>query len=190
MLFSDHIPDTIAWVLGGGLLLALAITAGMLFTILIMHATPTWIPQPLVEMIEAFHETLWPARRDWPGVLVLTALIWTLEVFWIYCLLAAFGVSVSLPELIFITQIPLLASAFPLTPSGAGAVEITLYGCLKLCAVPAPLAAVITVLNRVIDYWLHIGLGALLWVFRRPLGFYTLRERTSLTVQDTPVSSP
>lgn len=180
MLFSDHLPESITWVLGGGLLLALGITGAMAFMILIRHSTPRWVPQAIREMISAFNDTLWPARRDWAPVLVLTALVWALESVWIFCLVSAFGVSLSLWELVFLTQIPLLASAFPLTPSGAGAVEITLFSCLKLCAVPASLAASITVLNRVIDYWLHIALGGLLWLLRKPLGLYTLRERFAL----------
>lgn len=179
-LFSDHLPTSVVWVLGGGLLLALAVTGAMVFMILMRHSSPRWVPQPVREMIEAFNDTLWPARRDWGPVLLLTLLVWTMETLWIFCLVSAFDVSLSLPELVFLTQIPLLASAFPLTPSGAGAVEITLFGCLKLCAVPASLAASITVLNRVIDYWLHIALGALIWLFRKPLGLYTLRERYAL----------
>lgn len=180
VLFSDHLPTSVVWVLGGGLLLAVAVTGAMVFMILIRHSSPRWVPQPVREMIESFNSTLWPARRDWGPVLLLTLLVWTLETVWILCLLAAFGVSLSLPELVFLTLIPVLASAFPLTPSGAGAVEITLFGCLKLCAVPASLAASITVLNRLVDYWLHIALGALIWLFRKPLGLYTLRERFAL----------
>lgn len=180
VLFSDHLPSGVVWVLGGGLLIALAITGAMGFMMLIRRSTPRWVPKPVTEMIQAFNETLWPARRDWGPVLLLTLLVWTMETLWMFCLLSAFDVSVSLPQLVFLTQIPLLASAFPLTPSGAGAVEITLFGCLTLCAVPASLAASITVLNRLIDYWLHIALGALIWLLRKPLKLYTLRERPAL----------
>jgi uncharacterized protein (TIRG00374 family) len=131
-------------------------------------------------MIEAFHDTMWPARKDWLPIAVQTILIWTLETIWMFCLISSLGISLSLPELIFLTQIPLLASAFPLTPSGAGAVEITLYGCLRLLSVGHPLAITVTVLNRLIDYWLHILLGILVWFFRGHLGLYSLRERDPL----------
>jgi uncharacterized protein (TIRG00374 family) len=179
-VFAAHLPESVTWVLAGGLLLALIVSGTLIFMIFLRHATPTWVPHRITEMIEAFHGTMWPARRDWGPILLLTGLIWFLETLWIYYLVAAFGVTLSLPQLIFLTQIPLLASAFPLTPSGAGAVEITLFGCLQLLAVPASLATSVTVLNRVIDYWLHIGLGALVWVFRAPLGIHTLRERQAL----------
>ena len=96
------------------------------------------------------------------------------------CLALALGVDLSLAGLIFLTQVPLLASAFPLTPAGAGAVEITLYGCLRLLSVSHPLAVSFTVLNRLIDYWLHIVLGVLVWFFPHPPGLHTVREETPL----------
>jgi uncharacterized protein (TIRG00374 family) len=118
-------------------------------------------------------------KKDRTPIVGFTMIIWALETLWIFCLVSAFSVSLSLPELLFLTQIPLLASAFPLTPSGAGAVEVTLFGCLRLLGIPAPLAVSITVLNRLIDYWLHIGLGALIWGFRHQLGLHTLREHNT-----------
>jgi len=41
---------------------------------------------------------------------------------------------------------------------------------------PAPLAASVTVLNRFIDFWLHIGLGILAWSLRRRLRLRTWSE--------------
>jgi hypothetical protein len=55
-------------------------------------------------------------------------------------------------------------------------VEVTLFSCLRVIGVPAPLAASITLVNRFIDYWLHIMLGALVWLARRPLGLRSWRE--------------
>ena len=40
-----------------------------------------------------------------------------------------------------------------------GVVELTLYGCLRALGVGAPVAVSVTVLNRLIDYWLHNALG-------------------------------
>ncbi len=179
-VFSEHLPDSVAWVLGGGLLVALAATAVLLLMILLRDSIPSWVPDAATEMIEAFQRTMWPAAVDRPAIAGLTVLIWTLECLWMYCLVAAFDVQLSLPQVVFLTQVSLLASAFPLTPSGAGAVEITLFGCLRLLDIPSALAASITVLNRLIDYWLHIALGALVWIFRRQLGMRTLREAGEL----------
>jgi uncharacterized membrane protein YbhN (UPF0104 family) len=73
-------------------------------------------------------------------------------------------------------MIPLLASAFPLTPAGAGVVEITLYSCLRVVGVASPIAASLTVVNRFIDYWLHIALGVVTWALRRFIGLRTWRD--------------
>jgi uncharacterized protein (TIRG00374 family) len=73
-------------------------------------------------------------------------------------------------------MIPLLASAFPITPSGAGVVEITLYSCLRVLDLSSPIAASVTVVNRFLDYWLHIALGVLTWSLRRVIGLRTWRD--------------
>lgn len=179
-VFSAHLPADVTWVLGGGLLLAIAVSAVLLTMLILGKTTPDWIPERVAEMIDDFHKTLWPDRKDRPAIVLLTITIWALETLWMFCLVRAFGVELSFWGLIFLTQAPLLASAFPLTPSGAGAVEITMFGCLRLLGVPSPLAISITVINRVIDYWLHIGLGGLTWALRKPLGLHTLRELDTL----------
>ena len=73
-------------------------------------------------------------------------------------------------------MLPVLASAFPLTPSGAGVVEVTLYTCLRLVSVGSPVAVSLTVANRLIDYWFHIILGLFTWFVRRFIGLRTWRE--------------
>jgi len=72
--------------------------------------------------------------------------------------------------------IPAIASVFPLTPSGAGAVEVSLFGSLRLVGVAAPLAISVTVVNRFIDYWLHIILGTVVWMMRKTIGLRTWKE--------------
>jgi uncharacterized protein (TIRG00374 family) len=107
---------------------------------------------------------------------LLTIVIWALETLWIFSLVWAFDVRVSAIEVVFLTTIPLLASAFPLTPSGTGLVEVTLFSCLRLVGVPPGIAAAVTVVNRLVDYWLHIALGVLAWAFRHLIRLRTWRE--------------
>ena len=95
---------------------------------------------------------------------------------WIFFLALGFGLKLSAVETVFLTMIPLLATAFPVTPSGAGVVELTLFTCLRVVGISSPLAASLTVVNRFIDYWLHIGLGALIWAIRDRIGLRTWRE--------------
>ena len=77
---------------------------------------------------------------------------------------------------VFLTMIPLIASAFPITPAGAGVVDLTLFTCLRVIGVSSPLAVSVTVVNRFIDYWLHIGLGLVVFSIRRTLNLHTWRE--------------
>ncbi len=65
---------------------------------------------------------------------------------------------------------------------GAGVVEITLYSCLRVVGVASPLAGSLTVINRLVDYWLHIGLGVLVWTLRHVLGLRTWRD---IALQDS-----
>jgi uncharacterized protein Usg len=39
-----------------------------------------------------------------------------------------------------------------------------------------PIAGSLTVVNRFIDYWLHIALGVLIWAARRLIGLRTWRD--------------
>jgi hypothetical protein len=61
---------------------------------------------------------------------------------------------------------------------------MTLFGCLRAVGVPAPVAVSLTAVNRAIDYWLHIGLGLILWAIRRGIGLRTWRE---VPLEETPV---
>jgi hypothetical protein len=55
-------------------------------------------------------------------------------------------------------------------------VELTLFSCLRLVGVASPVAASVTVVNRLIDYWLHIITGVLTWAIRRVIGLRTWSE--------------
>ena len=148
----------------------------MLLVLLLKRSLPDWLPDRIKQMIQAFHTGMWPRTKEIIPIAVLTILIWVLETLWIYLLVLAFGFKLSLLQAVFLTMIPLLASAFPLTPSGAGVVELTMFGCLRVLGMSSPIAVSVTVVNRFADYWLHIGLGLLIWAVRHVIGLRTWRE--------------
>ena len=176
LLFAAHLPKAVLWSLIGGGLIAVGATFIMLIFFLFKQKLPGWIPEKIHQMIQAFHTGMWPRPKELFPIAVLTVMIWVLETVWIYSLLQAFGISFGLTEVVFLTMIPLLASAFPITPSGAGVVEITLYSCLRVLGLSSPIAASLTVVNRFLDYWLHIALGVLTWSVRRVVGLRTWRD--------------
>ncbi|MBT8369212.1 MAG: flippase-like domain-containing protein [Deltaproteobacteria bacterium] len=176
MLFADRLPGAVFWSLIGGAIIAAGATSIMLVFFLFKKKLPGWIPQKIQQMIQAFHTGMWPRAKELFPIAILTITIWVLETVWIFCLTLAFDLHIGSAEAIFLTMIPLLASAFPFTPSGAGIVEITLFSCLRVVGVTAPIAGSLTVINRFIDYWLHIALGVLTWAIRRIIGLRTWRD--------------
>jgi len=176
ILFSAHLPGAVTWSLICGSIIAVGATSIMLLFFLFKKKLPGWIPDKVQQMIQAFHTGMWPRPKELLPISALTIIIWVLETIWIFCLVLAFNLQIDTVEAIFLTMIPLLASAFPFTPSGAGVVEITLYSCLRVVGVATPIAGSLTVVNRFIDYWLHIALGLIVWAFRRLIGLRTWRD--------------
>ena len=176
ILFADRLPGTVLWSLIGGGIIAVGATSIMLIIFLFKRKLPGWMPSKFQQMIQAFNTGMWPKTREMFPIAILTAIIWGLETVWVFSLTLAFGLRIGSAEALFLTMIPLLASAFPFTPSGAGVVEITLFSCLRVVGISSPIAGSLTVINRFIDYWLHIALGVLLWAFRRVSGLRTWRD--------------
>lgn len=189
-LFADALPG---WVLGGltfGAVLAIVAT-GIIATSFLMglrdgSGLPAWIERRLPESITArvasFRTGILPGRKQLLPIAALTILVWSLEFAWIGGLAAGFGIELSVVELVFLTMIPLLASTVPATPSGAGVVEASLFYCLRALEVSSPAAAAFTVLNRLIDFWLHIALGIVTWALRHKLHLRAWRESPEQTV--------
>jgi uncharacterized protein (TIRG00374 family) len=175
-LFSAKLPGSVMWALIGGAIIALAATSILIVFLLMKKSRPRWIPEKVEQMIQSFHTGMWPRPGEIVPIAILTLIVWALETLWILSLTLAFGLDLNPAEVVFLTMVPLLASAFPLTPSGAGVVELTLFSCLRVVGVAAPIAASVTAVNRFIDYWLHIGLGLIVWALRHKIGLRSWRE--------------
>ncbi len=192
ILFAEKLPAAVFWSLVGGCIIAVGATSIMLIFFLFKKKLPGWLPERIQHMIQSFHTGMWPRAQELLPIGVLTVTIWALEITWIYCLTLAFDLQIGSSEAVFLTMIPLLASAFPFTPSGAGVVEITLFSCLRVVGVSSPVAASLTVVNRFLDYWLHIALGIVTWAIRRIIGLRTWRDVSLQTcsendIQEIPV---
>jgi uncharacterized protein (TIRG00374 family) len=184
ILFSDKIPREIIWSLIGGFALAGAATFILAALVILKKVVPCRLPNKIREKIDNMHIGLWPGRRELMPITFLSILIWSLETAWIYFLVLAFGFRLSVPQAVFITMISLLATAFPLTPSGTGVVELTLFSCIRFVGVgiTSPVALSITFANRLIDHWLHIVLGLVVWSFKQQVGLRTWSQSPSLDI--------
>jgi len=175
-LFSTAFPRPVAWALVIAFLIAIATTAVIVVFLVLKRSLPAWIPEAVRQRIGAFHTGMLPHPKEIIPLMFLTMVIWGMETTWLFLLARAFTVNLNAGQAVFLTMIPVIVTAFPLTPSGAGAVELTLFGCLRLVGVAAPPAVSLTVVNRFIDFWMHIVLGALTWMFRRTFGLRTWRD--------------
>lgn len=175
-VLSRQLPAAIQWVLMGGGIIALLCTAVMAGFFALDRAAPAWLPRKAADLVSAFRKGMWPRRERLVPILGYSVLIWTLETLWVFFLVRGFGMNPGPGEALFLTMVPLLATAFPLTPSGAGVVELTLYSCLRLSGLDPTLAGSVTLLNRFLDYWCHIGAGILVWLLRDRFELQTWRE--------------
>ncbi len=177
VLFAASFPESVMWALIAAFAVAVIASAVIVFFSLLKHAAPSWLPESIRQRINAFQTGMLPNPGETIRILFLTLVIWALESIWIFLLVRAFKVNVNAQEAIFLTMIPVIATAFPVTPSGAGAVELTLFSCLRLVGIASPLAIALTVVNRFLDYWLHIFLGMIVWLVRGKIGLHTWRTR-------------
>ncbi|MEN8149418.1 MAG: lysylphosphatidylglycerol synthase transmembrane domain-containing protein [Planctomycetota bacterium] len=188
IVFASEMPELVFYALVFGAAFAVVATVIMVLFGVMHHRMPAWVPERVTRMIRDIREKMVPSRKHAFRIVLFTVVIWVLEALWIYLLVYGFGLELTLVQVVFLTTIPLLASAVPLTPSGTGFVEMALFTCLTALpgvGVSKALAVSITVLNRAIDYWLHQFLGALTWGVRYRLGLYSWRER-----EDEPSDSP
>lgn len=177
VIFEAAFPRSVAWALVIAFLIALVTTAVIVVFIALKRTLPSWLPETVRQRIGAFHTGMLPGRAEIVPILFLTMVIWGMETMWFFLLARAFNVNLNAGEAVFLTMIPMIATAFPITPSGAGAVELTLFSCLRLIGVASPLAVSLTIVNRFIDYWMHIALGAFTWMIRRKIGLRTWKDR-------------
>jgi uncharacterized membrane protein YbhN (UPF0104 family) len=98
----------------------------------------------------------------------LTGLIWGGEVLRIWLVLASFHITGLAPGVIVFTALAgSLLSTIPFTPAGLGAVEGASVTILRAFGVATSLAGAVAVLDRVINYWSNIPVGALLYLRSR-----------------------
>ncbi len=176
-LFSGAMPRPVLWALAVAVLFAVGATAVIVVFMVLKRSVPSWMPAAIRQRIYSFQTGMLPERKEFVPIAFLTLVIWMLESLWLLLLLRSFGLHPGPAEAVFLMTIPVIATVFPFTPSGAGAVELTLFGSLRLVGVASPLAVSLTVVNRFIDFWLHIALGFLVWACRKWLGLRTWRQR-------------
>jgi len=81
-----------------------------------------------------------------------SSLVWILDVMRLKLITLAFGLSVSVPVLVFVSVVNLILGIAAFTPGGIGVVEGGLVGTLTYVGLPPTLAISVVVLERFISY--------------------------------------
>jgi uncharacterized membrane protein YbhN (UPF0104 family) len=183
-LSTAQLPPAVRLTLGGGAAMALVASTAVFLLFLFRWAPSHWPGKRLRDIMNLVRLGLLPRRRELLPIAGLTVLIWGMETGCLALMAKAFEVGLGPAEAVFVTTLPAIASGFPLTPGGLGAVDLTLVGSLRILDVVGLVAVSITIVNRFFDYWLHLAMGVLMWVGRRWIGFRTWRDVPSAPRHD------
>jgi uncharacterized protein (TIRG00374 family) len=127
------------------------------------------IPARLWEKISHFREGALAAfrARSFPWVLLATMLIWFIEGARLFCVVQAFG-DLSLPVfvVVFISLLGSILTSIPTVPGGIGLTEAGVSGALIFFMVPKNEAFSITMLDRLLNFWLIIVVGLFFYLRR------------------------
>ena len=116
-------------------------------------------------LIESFREGLRIRRKDIPFILVTTTIIWFLEAGRFYFVCKSTTLEVHLIPVLFITSSAAFLTAIPFTPSGLGAVELSMLKLLEFLGIGNLAAYPLIIWDRIIAHWSQILLGVVLLLF-------------------------
>lgn len=105
--------------------------------------------------------------RRVPLLIALSTIGWLIEGATLYLTAAAVGVPLSAAGAIMAALASALLSAIPISPAGLGFTESGTVLLLTSFGIERTPAAAVVLLNRVINYWSIIAIGAVLYVFSR-----------------------
>jgi glycosyltransferase 2 family protein len=127
------------------------------------------VPARFWSKIESFRAgTLAAFRaRSFPWVLATTMIIWFIEGARLFCVVQAFGdLSLPISVVVFISLLGSLLTSIPALPGGIGLTEAGISGALMFFMVPKNEAFSIAMLDRVLNFWLVIFVGLILYLRR------------------------
>jgi uncharacterized protein (TIRG00374 family) len=173
ILFNGRVPDQIMYILLGGLVLVFAIALALVAIRLFSPSIAKRLPARYASIYSRFADATLLSFANLPAVGVLTLLVWILEAarFWIVC--QSLGITqIGISAVIFLALANSLLTTVPLTPAGAGIVELMVVNVLIMLGdlgaiqdVSASLAMSVAILDRVVSYYsiIAFGLALLAW---------------------------
>jgi uncharacterized protein (TIRG00374 family) len=169
-LFGDRVPREIRMALKVGvpLFMGFLVMTGLFFYLSKRVPFPRkW--ERFRGIVASFKEGLRVKRGDLLFLLTTTLVIWFLEAGRFYLVSLSLGVSLSLLPILFVTSTSAFLTTIPFTPSGLGAVELSLLKLLEFLNIGNQTAYPLILWDRLIAHWSQILLGLLLLLLSRPL---------------------
>lgn len=170
-VFGTRLPQRAQYVFVFGLVLVIAIVAGLAAMRFLSPYIRRLVPQRLTPLYASFEAgTLGSLKaRSLPALLSLTALVWLGESMRLFLVIEAMGgLRLGLAPVIFVALMGSLLTTVPATPGGLGVVEGGITGVLSaLFGIATPVAAAVAVLDRVINFWSVIVFGFILYLFSK-----------------------
>jgi len=168
IVFGGRLPGNIT----AGLQLGYMLVVFLVVTLLMIGRWREQIierlPEKVSEYFERFEEGCSQSlKSNRFKVIILSVSIWLVDIMRLFVVTKALGLDIPFDVVLFVLPAAALMTALPLTPAGLGAVELTITGILTLLGYDINVAASVAILERVIDYWSYILLGALLHLISR-----------------------
>ncbi|MCP4403341.1 MAG: flippase-like domain-containing protein [bacterium] len=170
MLFKESIPpDLLSAIIVIAPLLALGLLCLGLFVYFHKAISARFKSEKLKKLLGLFQQGLRLELNAIPYVLLTTILLWTVEILRFYLVCKAMGVNIHPLAATFVTLFAMLFTAFPLTPSGLGAVELAMVKLLAFVGVTGQFIYPLIIWDRIIAHWSQIVLGLLFVIFSKPI---------------------
>lgn len=128
-----------------------------------------FLPEKFKHILDNFQEgaSQCLTKKSVFNLTIYTILTWFLEIFSLYFVLLSLSVTIPFSLVIFTLIVSALLSTLPITPSGAGAVELAVAGVLILIGIESSLAITIAILHRLVDYWSLLITGSILYLISK-----------------------
>lgn len=170
-VFGTRLPASARYVFIFGLVLVVAIVAGLAAMRFLSPLIRRFVPVRLTPLYGSFEAgTLGSLNaRSLPLLFLLTSAVWMCESLRLFIVMEAMGgLGLSLPTVIFVALMGSLMTTVPATPGGLGVVESAITVVLSsILGVGVSVAAAVTVLDRIINFYSIIVFGFILYVFSK-----------------------
>lgn len=187
-------PALPEWIKKGGVVIALLAVCAMSLLVLAHTTGRHWIP-PLVGMLAQWLPEAVRTKLDQMvmsalegiagmfrpshavGFLLLTGLVWTIEVVMVYMVAASVGLPLALGNALLVLLVLAMGSMVPSSPGQVGTYEFVGLAALALVALQGPLALAFIVLLHLLTLVGSTTIGVMCLL---------VRERSPLPLKDTP----